>query len=181
MKDSEAIELIRGAVDRPGGTWADLGAGDGTFTRALMKLLGPTARIYAVDRDARALARLRRSAIPVAANVVTVVADFLQPFELPGLGETRLDGMLLANALHFVPDADLALARFAAWLRPGGRIVLVEYDRRRASRWVPYPLAPDRLQELAPSAGLSTPIITATRASAYGGDLYVAVADRLER
>ena len=41
------------------GTWADLGTGNGTFTRALVNLVGPR-RIYAVDSDARAMAELMR-------------------------------------------------------------------------------------------------------------------------
>jgi ubiquinone/menaquinone biosynthesis C-methylase UbiE len=172
------MRLLRGAIPSQEGTWADLGAGDGTFTRALAKLLGPESRIYAVDRDAGALADIERWRRRDKHNVTPVVADFTQRFELPGLDGPGLDGMLLANALHFVPDADIVLARLARWLRPGGRVVLVEYDRRPASRWVPYPIPVERLPALAAAAGLSTPVITATQPSAYGGDLYVAVVTR---
>ena len=110
--------------------------------------------------------------------MIPVRADFTRPFELPELGNAKLDGMLLANALHFVRDAEAVLARLAQRLRPGGRIVLVEYDRRAASRWVPYPIPASKLSELAASAGFSAPIFTATRPSAFGGDLYVATIDR---
>jgi SAM-dependent methyltransferase len=158
--------------------WADLGAGDGTFTRALVELLGRSSRIFAVDRDPRAVAALERWARTNAANVIPVVADFTGPFDLPGLDETMLEGMIFANALHFVRDVDFVLARLASWVRPGGRVVFVEYDRRATSRWVPYPIPADRLPALAASAGLSTPVIMATRPSAFGGNLYVAVADR---
>jgi ubiquinone/menaquinone biosynthesis C-methylase UbiE len=53
MKDAEALELVREAVRGAGPAWADLGAGDGIFTRALADLLGSEARIYAVDRARR--------------------------------------------------------------------------------------------------------------------------------
>ncbi|MDQ3951221.1 MAG: class I SAM-dependent methyltransferase [Gemmatimonadota bacterium] len=175
MNTSEAVALIEAAVPRGGATWADVGAGDGTFTRALVALLGREARIYAVDRDARAVASLRRWAARAGANVIPLEADFARPLELPEV----LDGLLAANALHFVRDADVVLARLAALVRPGGRVVLIEYDRRAASRWVPYPISSDRLPKLATSAGLSTPMITATRPSAFGGILYVAAADRV--
>jgi ubiquinone/menaquinone biosynthesis C-methylase UbiE len=175
----EAVALIGGAIPRHVGTWADLGAGDGTFTRALAELLGPDSRIYAVDRDARAVAALERWAEADGTNVIPVAADVTRRFDLPGLGEAMLDGMLLANALHFVPDADVVLARLAARVRPGGRVVIIEYDRRPATRWVPYPIPAARLPALAESAGLSVPTITATRRSAFGGILYVAAADRL--
>jgi len=179
MLISDAVELIRGAIPRPGGTWADLGAGDGTFTRALIELLGPAARIYAVDRDAKSLADLAAWAARHGAHVVAVVADLTRPFDLPGLGGQLLDGVLLANTLHFIPDSPRVLARLAALVRPGGRVVLMEYDRRASSRWVPYPIPAARLPELSRSAGLSIPIITATRPSAFGGSLYTAWADRL--
>ena len=179
MNTREAVALIAGAVPAPVGIWADVGAGDGTFTRALVELLGPGSQIYAVDRDARAVAALARWASKQAANVIPVTADFTRPFELPGLEEPSLDGILLANALHFVPDAGPVLARLTKWLRPGGRVVFVEYDRRAASRWVPYPIPAARLPALAASAGLSAPAITATRPSSFGGVLYVAAADRL--
>ena len=181
MKAAEAVTLIAGAVPRRAGTWADLGAGDGTFTRALAELLGRTSRIYAVDRDARALATLERWAKKNAANVIPVAVDFTAPFDLPGLGDTMLDGMLFANALHFVRDPDVVLARLTARVRPGGRVVFVEYDRRAANPWVPHPIPADRLPLLAATAGLSTPVITATRPSAFGGNLYVAAADRVAK
>lgn len=179
MNLRDAVAFIAGAVPRQPGTWADLGAGDGLFTRALARLLGPNSRIYALERDPGAVAALRRWAESEAVNVIPVEADFTLPFDLPGLARSGLDGMLFANALHFIPDAGPVLAGLAGWLRPGGRIVFVEYDRRPPSRWVPYPIPASRLPGLAAAAGLSRPTITARRPSAFGGRLYVAVSERL--
>jgi ubiquinone/menaquinone biosynthesis C-methylase UbiE len=176
---AEAVQLIGGAIQRRGGTWADLGAGEGTFTRALAELLGPTSRIYAVDRDPEAIATLERWAASQATNVIAVKADFTRPFELPGLDGPMLDGVLFANALHFVRDAAAVLVRVTAWLKPGGRVVFVEYDRRRGNPWVPHPIPAARLPALAAAVGLSPPIFTAQRPSAFGGSLYVAAAERL--
>jgi ubiquinone/menaquinone biosynthesis C-methylase UbiE len=179
MNVHDAAALIAEAIPKRDSTWADLGAGEGTFTRALAELLGPNCRIYAVDRDARAVAALERWVATAKANVIPVSADFTRPFELPALAEPQLDGMLFANSLHFVRNADVVLARLATWVRPAGRVAFVEYDRRGPNRWVPYPIPVARLAVLAAWAGLSTPIITARRPSAYGGDLYVAAAERL--
>jgi len=85
-----------------------------------------------------------------------------------------LDGILLANALHFLPEPALVLQRLARWLRPGGNVVLVEYDRRRANRWVPYPIEKRRLAEIAERAGLSAPVIGGSMPSRYSGEMYIA-------
>jgi hypothetical protein len=57
--------------------------------------------------------------------------------------------------------------------------VFVEYDRRAPSPWVPYPIPLKRLPALTAAAGLSPPLITTRRPSAFGGELYVAAADVL--
>jgi SAM-dependent methyltransferase len=132
-----------------------------------------------VDRDADAITALTRWAAHDAPNVNVVHADFRRPLTFPGLQPTALDGMLLANALHFVRDPGAVLARLVTHLRPGGRVVLIEYDRRRASPWVPHPIPSASLPSLAAAVGLTTPEVTATRPSRFGGTLYVAAADRI--
>lgn len=178
MNTRDAVGLIGAAIPRQPGTWADIGAGEGVFTRALAELLGPEGRIYAVDRDGRAVAALERWAVRDGVKVIPLTADFTQPFDLPGLEPAGLDGMLLANTLHFVRDADTVLAQLAARVRPGGRVVVVEYDGRPANQWVPHPLPAARLPALAAAAGLTPFEITVTRPSAFGGIMYVAVAER---
>lgn len=174
MEIRDAVSLIQQAVGNSAGTWADLGAGSGTFTRALADLLPPGSTIYAIDAEARALASLRAEN-----QIITVAADFTSPLELPGLGDGLLDGMLFANSLHFVRDAKTTLTRLTRRLRVGGRVIIVEYDRRAASQWVPYPIPSARWPELAASAGLSEARVTATRPSEYSGTLYCASAMRL--
>jgi SAM-dependent methyltransferase len=164
MDPRDAAALLADAVP-PGGHWADLGAGSGTFTRALLRLLGPEGRVLAVDRDARAMAALREP------RVTTRVGDFTDP----ALALPPLDGVLLANALHYVPhDAQRdALARLTATLRPGGRLVVVEYEHRAPNRWVPYPVDLARLAAIVPP-NATPPLRVAERRSAYGGTMYAA-------
>src|SRR5438093_515959 len=104
MDASEAARLLAAAAPAGAATWADFGAGDGTFTRALAERLGKGARVYAVDRDTAALATLRRR-VRRGAEVTVVHADLEQAFELPGVGPGDLDGLLVANTLHFMRDA----------------------------------------------------------------------------
>jgi SAM-dependent methyltransferase len=178
MTQDEAIALVRGAVTKTGGTWADLGAGTGTFTRALASLLGPGGTVYAVDRDARALRALERSASRASesgAAIRTLVGDFTAPMKLP-----PLDGALLANALHFVPYDRQAevLGRVAASVANGGPVVVVEYDRRGPNPWVPYPIALAAFAALARDAGLGEPALLATTPSRFSGSIYSVVASR---
>jgi ubiquinone/menaquinone biosynthesis C-methylase UbiE len=178
VKTRDAVELIAAAVPRgDNGTWLDIGAGSGTFTLALLELLGSDARIYAIDRDATALAGL---SLPASTRdrVTFLVADFTQPFELPNGDDAEADGMLIANALHFARDQADVLARLSARLKPGGRMVIVEYDQRGPSPWVPFPVTPSELARVAKTAGLTPPEVTATRPSAYGGTIYVAMMRR---
>jgi SAM-dependent methyltransferase len=176
VKPCEAEALIAPAIPAATATWADIGAGEGIFTRALVRLLGPESRIYALDRDAAALNELERWASKEAAKVTTVQADFTRDFDLPGMERGELDGILLANALHFVRDPAPVLRRLAAWLRPGGRVVFVEYDRRGPNPWVPHPIPAERLGGIADSAGLANTVVMARQPSRFGGELYVAVA-----
>jgi ubiquinone/menaquinone biosynthesis C-methylase UbiE len=176
VKHRDAVALLEGAVPRRPGTWADLGSGDGTFTRALAELVGQGSRIYAVDRDASALASVARQKVAAGVDVVPVTADFTGPFELPGFEGQLLDGILLANALHFVSEQVQVLGRLASRVMPGGWVIVVEYDNRAASRWVPYPISSVRWPALAREAGLTAPVVTGSRRSAFGGALYVGVA-----
>lgn len=150
MNHGEMVGLIRGGVSRPGGVWADLGAGTGNFTRALAELLGTQGTIYALDRDARAIAA-QRAHVPLASPAATIIpqqADVTQTLTLP-----PLDGILLANLLHFIQDQEGLLRRLAAHLKPDGRLVIVEYDQVLPIVWVPFPVPFVRLVSLVQDTG----------------------------
>ena len=150
MDLAAAVSLIAPGVPHKGGVWADLGAGSGTFTRALASLSGPAGTVHAVDRS-REVLTLSAVADDASgsAKIVPLVADFREPLPLP-----LLDGLLMANSLHFVgrnSQRDV-VARLAGRLRDGGAFLVVEYDQARGSPWVPHPVTPQRFAELA--AGL---------------------------
>src|SRR2546421_8630062 len=99
MQHSDHIHLLRKGIPGPGGTWADLGSGSGAFTLALADLLGPSGHIYSIDKDAAALKeqqRAMRATFP-AVHLEYLVADFTEPLDLP-----QLDGIVMANSLHYV-------------------------------------------------------------------------------
>jgi ubiquinone/menaquinone biosynthesis C-methylase UbiE len=171
--------LIAPAVPARGGRWADLGAGAGTFTEALARLLGPEGSVIAVDRERGALAKLRRLAErppASAAPVVVIEGDLSQPLSSDLLHE--LDGVLIANVLHFFEDPTAVLEHAIAMLRETGRIVVLEYDGVAANQWVPYPVSLKRLGEVARGVGMGNPTVTARRPSRFRGTLYCAVLER---
>lgn len=177
MRLSDAVQMIRPAVARRGGSWADFGAGTGLFTLALAEILGPSATILAIDRDPRALAALSRQLPPRPGEgpvVLPIEGDFRRLEAIDALRSVRLDGALFANALHFVPDAGGVLSRLRPRLCERGRVAIVEYADRPPSRWVPYPLSVAEIQRLARQAGLRFIEVVAERPSRYGGTMYCA-------
>ena len=151
--------------------WADLGCGSGAFTLALADLLGGRATVHAVDRDATALRRLASFAAAHTAAITVYEADFTEPLDLP-----PLDGILMANALHFVArrrQQDL-LEKIRPMLRPGGTLIVVEYDLSRGNPWVPHPVPAERWPDLARSAGFRAPYMAAHVPSSYWGRVYAA-------
>ncbi len=77
-------------------------------------------------------------------------ADFTR-----SLGFNGMDGVLMANALHFVNDKAPVVALVRSYLKPGGRFVLVEYDSDRGNLWVPHPIGYTTWLAVAPGAGFS--------------------------
>ena len=177
MDHADHVELLRPAVTVAGGTWADIGAGSGAFTLALADLLGPGARIVAVDRDAAALranAEAVRARFP-ATDLDTLIADVAGPLELPAL-----DGLVAANSLHYVPrDRQVATIRsLAEHLRPGAPFIVVEYDADRGNPWVPHPFSTRAWADLATAAGLEETTVIGRVPSRFLGAIYSAVSRR---
>jgi ubiquinone/menaquinone biosynthesis C-methylase UbiE len=163
---------LRDGIDAKGGQWADLGAGEGAFTLALADLLGPGTHITAVDRDAgsvRGLSADMGRRFP-GTGLEVVVADFTRPLSLSGL-----NGIVMANSLHFVRDKRPVLARVHEMLRPGGRLIVVEYGSDRGNPWVPHPFSYERWEQMAAGAGFERTRLLATVPSRYLGSMYSAV------
>jgi ubiquinone/menaquinone biosynthesis C-methylase UbiE len=169
---ADHLRLLREGVPS-GGRWADLGAGTGAFTLALAELVGPGGEVIAVDRDRGALRELAASARSDGATVRTLRADFTKPIDLDSL-----DGIVMANSLHFVRDKPPVLGLVRGLLRSGGRLLLVEYDADRGNEWVPYPLSFGTWRDLANANGFSETRKLATVPSRFLRSIYSAVSVR---
>lgn len=172
MDHADHLRLIREGVQPPGGVWAELGSGRGAFTLALAELLGPGGVIYSIDRNRSALRAQERAVRQRYPQVELHLlhADFTKPLELP-----LLDGVLMANSLHFQRDRLNVLHGVRLYLKPGGRLVIVEYNLRRANLAVPYPVTYMDFVELTVRAGYVSTSMLATRPSSTMGEIFAAV------
>jgi SAM-dependent methyltransferase len=172
VNHKDHIDLLRKGVGAHGGRWADLGCGSGAFTPALAELLGTDGVILAVDRDLPALERLRSAAhrrLPDH-NIHILAADFTGPLHFP-----PLDGVVMANSLHFHQDKARILRRVKRLLREQGRIIVVEYNVDRGNAWVPFPISYPRWERLAAECGFSRTDRIGTKPSSFLREMYSAV------
>jgi methyltransferase family protein len=167
---SEATELIR--TERISGTqtqtWCDLGCGAGTFTLALATLLPPGSVIHAMDKDEASLAQ-----IPDHYQDVTIHKEVVD-LDRNDVSLPALDGILMANFLHYIKQQGTFVEKLRA---SSERLLIVEYDGRKASQWVPYPLGFSALQNLLLQQGFAEVIKIGSRPSRYGGIMYSAVVE----
>ena len=96
---------------------ADIGAGTGYFAR---RLAAKAAKVYAVDIDEKLLERAAEGAPP---NLVTVLAAPEDP-KLPDAG---VDTVFFCNVLHHVGGRPAYYAKLDRALRPGGRMVVIDF------------------------------------------------------
>lgn len=172
MQHNDHVNLLRPADLPDGASFSDLGAGSGAFTLALRELLGPSAEIYAVDRNRgrlEELVRSHRARFGDSNKLHILQADFTQELSIP-----PLDGVLMANSLHFFRDKEKVLHHVSSFLKPGGAFLLVEYNVDRGNPWVPHPLSFETFHDLAPRAGFSQPRLLAKHPSSFLREFYSA-------
>ncbi len=143
MKLSDGLNLISHktiTVTHPT-QWADLGCGTGFFTQVLSTLLANGSTIYAIDTVVSALRKVK---VADGITLKTFPLDFINnvwPF-------AALDGIMMANALHYVKDKDRFIEKMKQHLSADGQLLIVEYDLTDANPWVPYPISFSALQQL---------------------------------
>ncbi len=173
MNHQNHLDLLRHGIPQVGGVWADLGSGTGAFTFALAELVGPTGEIYSVDQDHGALQEQSKSmqARFPENRVHYLKADFTETLELP-----PLDGVVMANSLHFVPDRrkEGVLQQIKTYLKPEGRILIVEYNTDSGNTWVPHPFSYPTWEKMAKQMGFEHSRLLATYPSRFLQEIYAA-------
>jgi ubiquinone/menaquinone biosynthesis C-methylase UbiE len=120
LKVDEAVSRLGLA---PGAVVADIGAGSGVFTVPLARAV-PQGRVYAVDIDQGLVDHIARKAEEArAANVKPVLGGFTDP-RLPA---RDVDVAFIFDVLHHIEDRATYLRSLAGYLRPGGRIAVIDF------------------------------------------------------
>jgi precorrin-6B methylase 2 len=139
---------------RGGEVVADLGAGTGYFTFRIAPRVGKTGRVLAVEIQDEMLETIRRHAAALKAmNVVEVEGSETDP-KLPASG---VDLVLMVDVYHELAYPFEVMTKVREALKPGGRVVCVEY--RKEDPQIPikevHKMSVDQLKKEMKAAGLT--------------------------
>lgn len=176
MDHNDHVNLLLPANLPQGGTYADFGAGGGAFTLALRELIGLDATIYAVDKDHASLNELKsnhRARFNTTSNLILLKDDFTLSLDI-----SPLDGIVMANSLHFHKDKEKMLRHVRGFLKPNGALLIIEYNVDVGNMWVPYPISINVCRVLVKRTGFTEPKLLAKKPSSFLREFYSAVAYR---
>jgi ubiquinone/menaquinone biosynthesis C-methylase UbiE len=113
---------------KPGQVVADIGAGPGIFSLPLARAVGPTGRVYAEEVDQAFVDRINAK---VKEQSLTNVRAVLGKFADPLLPARDVDLAFFNDVVHHVENRAAFLKTVAAYVKPTGRVAVVEYDATR--------------------------------------------------
>jgi predicted methyltransferase len=128
-------EIVRACGLKPGMAVADVGAGTGLFTRLFARAVGPAGTVYAVDIAPKFVAHVEKTCKAAGLANVRGVVCTPTSVELP---EGSVDLVFICDTYHHFEFPQRTLASIRRALRPGGRVVLVDFQRipGKSSEWV---------------------------------------------
>ena len=117
-------EVVAAMKLRPGDVVADLGAGSGPFVVPFARAVAAKGKVYAVDIDKGFFPLIANKTKQAGvANVLTVLGEFTDP-RLPS---ADVDVAFLHDVLHHIENRPAYLKSLVTYLKPTGRIVIVDY------------------------------------------------------
>ncbi|MFT3933473.1 MAG: methyltransferase domain-containing protein [Chitinophagaceae bacterium] len=171
MQLQDAIKLINHSSlsKKNNANWADLGCGNGLFTYALANILTLGSSIYAADKASPLLQSLPN---PKQISIRTQTLDFIKD----PLPYHQLDGIMMANSLHYVADKPAFLQKAKQTLGETGAFLIVEYDTTKSNQWVPYPINNKNLEALFAEHGYHNYTLLGQMPSVFrAGNIYAAL------
>lgn len=121
LKIDDVVSKLRLA---PGMAVADIGAGTGLFEGALAGAVAPGGTVYAVDVEQGLLDHISQRAKELKVSNVRVV---LGKFTDPALPVRTVDVALINDVLHHIEDRQTYLKNLAGYVKPGGRIAVIDF------------------------------------------------------
>jgi protein-L-isoaspartate O-methyltransferase len=123
-KEEHCSKLIDAIKLKPGDVVADVGAGSGYYSFRMAKNVGPKGKILAVDIQDEMLTLIReRMKEQKVSNIEPVLGTLTDP-KLPA---STVDLILLVDVYHEFSHPYEMTVEMVKALKPGGRIVFVEY------------------------------------------------------
>jgi ubiquinone/menaquinone biosynthesis C-methylase UbiE len=113
-----------------GSTVADVGAGSGYMTIRMAARVGPSGRVYATDIQPQMLNMLRSRLERERITNVTLVQGAVDDPRLP---PSSIDMILMVDVYHEFSEPQKMLRGMRAALKPGGRMILLEYKKEDPS------------------------------------------------
>jgi len=129
-KIPEVIEKLR---LKPGDIVADIGSGSGTFSIPMAKAIAPNGILYAVDIDQKMLDYVADRA---KKEGVTNLRTALGIYDDPKLPVKDVDVAFFHRVLHMIEHRQLYLNATAPYLKPDGRIVIIDKNPEQSRDWM---------------------------------------------
>jgi len=120
LQVSRVVETLK---IEPGMHVADLGAGSGLFSRPMARAVAPGGVVYAVDVDAGLIALVDEAAREEGLDTIRTVLATPDDPKIP----EAVDLVLICDTLHHITDPGRYLKRLRAFVRPGGRVAIIDY------------------------------------------------------
>jgi ubiquinone/menaquinone biosynthesis C-methylase UbiE len=120
-------EVLKALQLKEGQFVADVGAGSGYFTVRLARAVGEKGVVFAVDVDEGMLGYLRQRLAKERINNIQVMQ--VPPHD-PLLIAGSADVVFLCNVYHHLEDRDVYLRKLRKALKPGGRLVIVDFYKK---------------------------------------------------
>ena len=112
---------------KPGTIAADIGAGDGRFTFAAVRFVGPSGKVYATEIDAKKLEELKAEVAKRKLQNVLVVESKEADTNLP---TACCDAIFLRHVYHHLTKPAEFDANLVRSLKPGGRLAIIDFPAR---------------------------------------------------
>ena len=119
-------EVVSALELKPGQTVADIGAGTGYFTRRFAAAVGPDGEAIGLDIEPAMVEYMKQDA--ARRHLKNYIARLSKP-DAAGLAPHSVDLIFFCDVYHHVPGRIAYLKQLAAALRPGGRIVIIDFHR----------------------------------------------------